>query len=111
MKKILLGLLLASIIMFSLTNLTIAEVIVQENASASTTYSYKTIGSDRAKVTTIMFTDFQDPFSSQWYTSTLPQIKDNYISKGLVRLQIKHFPLSFHVDAFNSAIAADTFTK
>lgn len=53
------------------------------------------------------FADFEDPFSSRFYSEILPLIKENYINKGLVEFKFRHFPLTFHPNAQKAAEAAE----
>lgn len=48
-------------------------------------------GSDTATVTIIEYSDFQCPFCGRFATETLPQIEDEYIASGQVRLGYQHF--------------------
>ncbi|MCB0036453.1 MAG: DsbA family protein, partial [Anaerolineales bacterium] len=64
------------------------------------------IGSPDAPITIIEYTDFQCPYCSRHFSETFPQIKENYIDKGLVRYVFKDFPLSFHPQAQLASEAA-----
>lgn len=50
-------------------------------------------GSGNASVTIIEFGDFQCPFCANFYTQTLPLIKENYINTGKVKFVYRDFPL------------------
>jgi len=65
------------------------------------------IGSPDAPVTIIEFSDFQCPFCARFSLDTLPQLKENYISKGKVRMVFRDFPLGFHAQALPAAEAAE----
>lgn len=52
------------------------------------------IGSADAPVTMIEYASLTCPHCAAFHTDTLPQIKANYIDKGLVRLVFRHFPLN-----------------
>jgi len=54
------------------------------------------LGSKDAKVTIVEFADFECPFCRSYFTETFPQIKKDYIDKGLVVYYYRHFPLDFH---------------
>ncbi len=69
------------------------------------------LGDPGAPVTIEMFTDLECPFCNRWHQDTFPEINDNYIEAGKVRLVVKHFPLSFHTNANNAAIAAECAAK
>ena len=63
-------------------------------------------GDAEAKVTLVEFTDYQCPFCSRHVNSVLPQFMKSYVENGKVRYVLRDFPLSFHKDAKNAAIAA-----
>ncbi len=65
------------------------------------------IGKLNAPVEIIEFTDFQCPFCKRFSDETFKQIKTNYIDTGKVRYSIRDFPLSFHSNAKNAAMAAN----
>lgn len=64
-------------------------------------------GEENAKVTIVEFSDFECPFCANFYKDTLPQIQSEYIDKGLVKLDYRHYPLSFHPQAKPLGIAAE----
>lgn len=64
-------------------------------------------GSENAPVTIIEFSDFECPFCGRFFTQTLPQIEENYINDGKVRLVYRDFPLGFHPQAQKAAEAAE----
>ncbi len=64
-------------------------------------------GDKDAKVTIVEFSDFQCPFCERFYTDTLPQIEENYIKTGKVKLAYRHLPLSFHPQAQKAAEASE----
>lgn len=65
------------------------------------------IGDPDAPVTIVEFTDFQCPFCARHFQQTYPQIKANYIDKGLVYYVFKEFPLtSIHPQAALASEAA-----
>jgi protein-disulfide isomerase len=49
------------------------------------------IGSNNAKVTMILFSEFQCPFSGRFARDTFPQIKTDYIDTGKVKLVYRDF--------------------
>ena len=64
-------------------------------------------GNKDAKVTIIEFSDFQCPFCERFVSGALPQIEENYIKTGKVKLIFKDFPLdSIHPYATPAALAA-----
>ncbi len=65
------------------------------------------MGSSRAKVTIIEFSDYQCPFCRTFWRETLPQIKKDYIDTGKVKFVYRDYPLGFHPAAKPSAVAAN----
>ncbi|MBI5044859.1 MAG: DsbA family protein [Candidatus Levybacteria bacterium] len=51
------------------------------------------IGKSNAKVTIVEFSDLQCLFCRRFWKDTLPQIKKDYIDKGLVKFAYRQFPL------------------
>jgi protein-disulfide isomerase len=51
------------------------------------------MGKANAKVTIVEFSDLQCLFCRQFWKDTLPQLKKDYIDKGLVKLAYRQFPL------------------
>ncbi|HET7024189.1 MAG TPA: DsbA family protein [Gemmatimonadales bacterium] len=67
----------------------------------------ETLGSAKAPVTIVEFTDFQCPFCGRHATETFPLIRQKYISTGQVRYILRDFPLSaIHPFALPAAKAA-----
>lgn len=66
-----------------------------------------TIGNADAEIQFYEFSDFQCPFCRRFYTQSLPQLLDEYVSTGKVLFVYKDFPLeSIHPAAFASAVYA-----
>jgi protein-disulfide isomerase len=64
-------------------------------------------GDKDAPVTLYEFSDYQCPFCGRWWSGTLPDIEEQYIKTGKVKLVFKDFPLdSIHPEATPAAIAA-----
>lgn len=64
-------------------------------------------GNQNAPVTILEFSDFQCPFCGSFFSNTLPQLEQNYIDSGKVRLVFRDFPLqSIHPNAVPAALAA-----
>lgn len=94
-KKIMFGLFLAiSALMFA-------------GLVAAAPDSQKALGDPSAKITMVIYTDFQDPFSARWYADTLPDLQEEYFTDRELRIVFKHFPLSFHQDSMDRAKAAE----
>ncbi|MBI5804161.1 DsbA family protein [Candidatus Pacearchaeota archaeon] len=66
------------------------------------------LGDKNAPVTIIEFSDYQCPFCRQFWTDTLPTLKEEYIDTGKVKLVYRDFPLSsIHPAATPAAEAAN----
>ncbi len=63
-------------------------------------------GSADAPLTIVEYSDFQCPYCSRWVEQTLPTILQEYIDTGKARLVFRDFPLSFHQNADNAAVAS-----
>jgi len=65
-------------------------------------------GNPNAPVTIVEFSDFQCPFCARFFAQTLPQIQEDYIDSGKVKLVYRDFPLeSIHANARAASIAAE----
>jgi len=65
------------------------------------------IGNKNAELTIVEWSDFQCPFCARFREQTFDAIKKDYIDTGKVKFVYRDFPLSFHENAENSAIAAE----
>lgn len=67
------------------------------------------LGKKNAKVTIIEFSDLQCLFCRKFWRDTFPELKKNYIYKGLVSFAYRHYPLpaELHPAARSSAEAAE----
>lgn len=65
------------------------------------------LGEKKAKVTIVEFSDYECPFCGRFHQQTLPQIRENYIKTGKVKLIYRDFPLGFHAQAQKAAEAAE----
>ena len=66
------------------------------------------LGDPDAPVKIVEFSDFQCFYCRRFYNQTFPQLKENYIDKGLVYLVYRDSPLtSIHPDAQKAAEAAE----
>ena len=64
-------------------------------------------GENNAKVTLVEFTDYQCPFCSRHYRQTWPQLEQEYIKTGKVKLVLRDMPLeAIHPQALKAAEAA-----
>jgi protein-disulfide isomerase len=85
-------------------------VTVTPSPTPDTDFEEETVsakGSPDAPVTIVEFSDFQCPFCEKFFTETLPQIQEEYIDTGKVKLVFKDFPLSFHGQAMPAAMTAE----
>ena len=65
------------------------------------------LGDKDAPIVMIEFSDFECSFCKRFFSETLPQIKENYIDKGLVKLVYRDRPLGNHANAVPAAEAAE----
>lgn len=63
-------------------------------------------GKEDAPVKIIVFSDFQCPYCAKFSQDALPQIREEYIKTGKVKLVFKHLPLAFHSLAEPAALAS-----
>ena len=65
------------------------------------------LGDKNAELVMIEFSDFQCPFCGRFSSSTLPQVKKEYVDTGKVLFVYRDFPLdSIHPQAVPAALAA-----
>lgn len=64
------------------------------------------LGATDAPVKMIIFSDFQCPFCKKFHEETFPQIKEEYVKTGKIKIIFKHLPLSFHPLAESAALAS-----
>lgn len=64
------------------------------------------LGKETAKYAIVEFTDYQCPYCLKHRKKTLPIIKQQYIDSGVIKYFIKDFPLEFHSQAKNAAMAS-----
>jgi len=66
------------------------------------------LGDINAPITIVEFGDFQCPFCKRFHQQTLPELKSNYIDKGIINLVWKDFPIeSIHQNAIASSLAGE----
>jgi protein-disulfide isomerase len=63
-------------------------------------------GDSAAPVWLVEVSDFQCPFCKQWHDRTYPDIRQEYIKRGIVRMAYVNFPLNQHPHAMQAAEAA-----
>ena len=64
-------------------------------------------GDKNAKVTIVEFSDYQCPFCGRFFRDTLPQIEEQYVRTGKIKMVFRDFPLSFHENAQKAGEAAE----
>jgi predicted DsbA family dithiol-disulfide isomerase len=64
------------------------------------------LGNPNAKISVIVFSDFQCPYSKLFYESLDEVVKDNNY-KDKIKVSFKHLPLSFHQRANDAALASE----
>ena len=64
------------------------------------------LGSSKAPLTIVEFSDFECPYCRQFHEEVLPSLRSEYIDTGLVRFVHKDLPLPFHSQARGAAMAA-----
>lgn len=64
-------------------------------------------GSPDAPIALVAFTDFSSADNREFALETWPEIEEDYIEPGDVRVVIKHFPSPAELPAFQAAVAAE----
>lgn len=66
------------------------------------------LGDANAPVTIVEFSDYECPFCKRHFDETLPQLIENYVDTGKVKIVYRDLPLSFHDPmATKEAVAAN----
>ena len=65
------------------------------------------IGSPRAPLAMIIYSDFECPFCGQFARDVWPQIQREFVDTGKILVAFKNFPLSIHQNAFRAAEVAE----
>ncbi len=65
------------------------------------------LGNADAPIAIVEFSDYECPFCGQFFRETYPQLKSEYIDKGLVKMIYRDNPLGFHPNAYPAALAAE----
>lgn len=63
-------------------------------------------GNTDAPITLVEFSDFQCPYCARFWKDVLPQIEENYVKTGKVKLVYRDFPLPFHQQAQPASVAS-----
>ncbi len=85
----------------------IAVALMVAPAALAYQEKYKTLGDEDAPVTIEWYSDPECPFCGRWYRDTFPEIYENYVEDGDVKIVYRHFPLSFHQNAFDASKAIE----
>lgn len=64
------------------------------------------LGRENVDYAIVEFMDYQCPYCVRHSRQTLPALKRKYVDSGLVQYIVKDFPLEFHAQAENAAVAA-----
>jgi len=64
------------------------------------------LGSKKAPLVLIEFTDYQCPYCKRFYDTTFAELKKKYIDTGKLRFISRNLPLPFHKHAESAALAA-----
>ena len=60
-----------------------------------------TVGNEDAKITIIAFESLTCSHCANFHTNVYPQLKEEYLDAGLVKIEFRHFPLD--IAAFNAS--------
>jgi len=74
-------------------------------------WDHMTLGATDAPVLMEAFIDYTCPFCGKWYAETLPQLVEDYIDDGKLRVMIYHYPLGIHLNDMEAAIAVDCASR
>lgn len=83
-----------------------AKSIAYDTALLARADSGRILGSDKAKVWVIIFSDFQCPFCKQWHDQVDDVLRKNYVNTGKVRVAFMNYPLPMHKNAPAASDAA-----
>lgn len=83
-----------------------AELVADGRQKIEITADQPVLGDPQAPLLMVEFSDFQCPFCLDYFRSTFPRIKADYIDTGKLRYVYKDFPLPIHTKAVPAALAA-----
>ena len=63
------------------------------------------LGSKKASIVVVEFSEFQCPYCVRHFKQTMPLIKSNYIDTNKIQYVSRDFPLGFHANAKGAAVA------
>jgi protein-disulfide isomerase len=66
---------------------------------------FPSVGDPKAQIAIVEFSDFQCPYCRKHEQATLPALNAKYLSTGKARYFFVDFPLSFHAQAVEAAVA------
>lgn len=64
------------------------------------------LGSERAPVTVVEFSDYECPFCRKFFTTTFNDLKREHIDSGRVRYVVYDYPVKYHKNAVKAAQAS-----
>ncbi|MFA6992258.1 MAG: DsbA family protein [Candidatus Gracilibacteria bacterium] len=64
------------------------------------------LGDENAPITIVEFSDFQCPYCRSFFNGAYQSIKKNYVDTGKAKIVFRQYPLSFHPDAYMTAMAS-----
>ncbi len=91
----------------SLTGKTIDGRIQEEAIISVSIDDDPVLGNKDAPITIVEFSDFECPFCGKHFLTSHPQIVENYVNTGKVKIVYRDFPLDFHKNAQKAAEAAE----
>ena len=94
---------LATLLLLALAGCAASAPAVPEGGSGR---DFKVLGSERAPVTIVEFTDMQCPYCGLFSRTTFPALRRQYIDTGKVRFISRDLPLPMHPYAIAAAVAA-----
>ncbi len=83
-----------------------AKPLLFDTALVARADSGRILGSDKAKVWVVIFSDFQCPYCKQWHDQVDEVLRRDYVNTGKVRVAFLNFPLPMHKNAQPAADAA-----
>ena len=103
------------LIVSAITARTPRRVSAEDRGPSITTVSHSfavgsaaILGKEDARLTLVVFSDFECPYCSQFAVSVLPALRSDFIDTGLVRIVFRHLPLETrHKRARRAAEAAE----
>ncbi|MBI4009965.1 MAG: thioredoxin domain-containing protein [Candidatus Aenigmarchaeota archaeon] len=85
----------------------VSGLTISEKTAGTRELNDPTIGNRNAPITMTWYVDYQGPFDARFYLNTFPLIEKEYIKTGKVKIIVKDFPLSFHINSKQASRAAN----